>query len=112
MDEQDAQSLRTEAALRLSYDWQVGKVLVRPYVRAGWQHEFLDESHTISARLASGAGSVFDVEGSETARDSVVGGAGTQVLFSETISAWIGYSAEANADVEIHSVNASVGFRF
>jgi outer membrane autotransporter protein len=82
------------------------------YARIGWQHEFLDNSQAIRARFAGGSNAVFFVTGSTVARDAVVAGAGLQALFSERISTRLGYSAEANADYELHSINGSLTFGF
>jgi outer membrane autotransporter protein len=32
------ESLRTDLGFRASYEWQVGKVLVEPYLKAAWEH--------------------------------------------------------------------------
>jgi len=110
--DRDADSLRSTLAAKVSYDWKIQTWTLRPYARVGWQHEFMDDNGSVNARLASGAGNFFTVQGSDIARDSVVAGAGAQLLFSDAISALLGYSAEANSDYEIHSINGSMNFRF
>jgi T5SS/PEP-CTERM-associated repeat protein/autotransporter-associated beta strand protein len=112
IQEQTADSLVSTLSFKARYDWKIREWTLRPYARAGWQYEFMDRSQAITARFASGAGGLFSVQGAETERDSLVGGAGAQLLFSETISALLGYSVEANADYEIHQVNGSINFRF
>ena len=112
IEDRDADSLRSTLAAKVSYDWKIQTWTLRPYARVGWQHEFMDDNGSVNARLASGAGNFFTVQGSDIARDSVVAGAGAQLLFSDAISALLGYSAEANSDYEIHSINGSVNFRF
>ncbi|MDX6766642.1 MAG: autotransporter domain-containing protein [Candidatus Methylacidiphilales bacterium] len=112
IEDQEADSLRTTLAWKVSYDWQIEKLTLRPYGRLGWQHEFMDDQQGIGARFAGGGGSVFTVQSPDVARDSIVAGAGLQILFSETISAWMGYNAEANQDYEVHSVNGSFSVRF
>ena len=39
---QDSDSLRTAFGFKASYDWQVDGVLIKPEVRAAWQHEYGD----------------------------------------------------------------------
>jgi outer membrane autotransporter protein len=112
VSDQNADSMRSTLLAKVSYDWKINTFTLRPYARLGWQHEFMDDSQAVSARFTAGTGNIFTVQGSDMARDSVVGGAGMQMLFSETISALLGYSVEASSDYEIHSINGSMNFRF
>jgi len=113
IQDQSNDSLRSTLAWKVSYDWKLnsGAWTLRPYGRLGWQHEFMDDSQAITARFA-GAGGPFTVNTAEQDADSIIAGAGAQMMFSETISAQLGYSAEANSDYEIHSINGSLNFRF
>ena len=114
IQDQDADSLRSTLGARVSCDWvweNTGWTL-RPYAHAGWRHEFMHDNQAIGARFAGGSGSVFEVEGASSARDSVVAGAGLGVAFDPRWTLQAGYAAEAAGDYEIHQVNASVSFRF
>jgi fibronectin-binding autotransporter adhesin len=112
IEDQEADSLRTTLAWKVSYDWQIQKMTLRPYGRIGWQHEFMDDQQAVGARFVGGGGSIFTVQSPDVARDSIVAGAGAQALFSESVSAWMGYNAEANADYLIHQINGSLTLRF
>ena len=110
--DQNVDSLRSTLAAQVSYDWKIDHLLLRPYLRLGWQHECMDDQHATSARLASGAGGLFTVHSPEQARDSIVTAAGAQLFLSEAISIELVYGAEVNADHEVHNINGAFNFRF
>lgn len=106
------ESLRSELALTLAYRIESGDTLWSPYVRAGWQHEFLDTQAAVEARLTSGAGGMFSVKGTRLERDSAILGAGIQGRLGSALDVSLAYSGELNADYQTHSVNANVRLRF
>src|SRR5438132_5264900 len=42
---QNAESTRTALGAKISYDWHLGHIRVRPDLHAAWQHEFGDTGH-------------------------------------------------------------------
>ena len=113
VNDQTGESLRSELALTAAWRFEQGKTTVwSPFVRAGWQHEFLDTYSAVDARLASGAGSLFSVKGGDVDRDSALLGAGVQARLSATLDVSVTYSGEFNADYQTHSVNGQVRLRF
>src|SRR5262249_51617517 len=80
---QGQESLRTSFGLKASYDWKVGGVLVKPELRAAWQHEFGDAAYEIDSSFANGAGGDFTVNGPRIGRDSFLLGAGFAIQFNE-----------------------------
>ena len=107
---QNADSLRTSVGLKTSYDWKVGSVLVRPEIRAAWQHEFGDTEYSIVSRFANGAGSSFTVNGPQIGRDSLLIGAGAAVLLNDRVSIYAYYDGEL-ARTNYISNNVSAGLR-
>jgi outer membrane autotransporter protein len=107
---QNADSIRTSVGLKTSYDWKVGSVLVRPELRAAWQHEFGDREYSIVSRFANGAGSSFTVNGPAIGRDSLLIGAGTAVLLNDRVSVYAYYDGEL-ARTNYSSNNVSAGVR-
>jgi autotransporter-associated beta strand protein len=105
-------SLTTTAGGRISYSVQLSAVSIQPYAHAGWRHEYLGTAGSTSARFANGAGGVFNANGSNQSRDSIVAGAGVVARFNEVISAELGYTGEGSTDTEIHSINGSVTMNF
>ena len=88
------ESLRTALGVKASYDRQVGGVVIRPEVRAAWQHEFGDSSFALDSRFANGAGNTFTVRGPAIGDDSLLLGAGVAVLWNERTSTYVYYDGE------------------
>jgi outer membrane autotransporter protein len=59
--DQHVDSIRTAFGTKASYDWKIGNVLIRPELRAAWQHEYGNSSYSIVASFANGAGNSFSV---------------------------------------------------
>jgi outer membrane autotransporter protein len=112
---QDQESFRTAVGFRASYDIKLrgGGILIRPEVRAAWQHEFGDDAYTVDASFRSGGGSVFSVDGPEMGRDSLLLGAGVVVLFSDRVSTYLYYDGQlARTNYESHSISGGVRIAF
>ena len=104
------ESLRTALGMKASYDWQVGGVVIRPEVRAAWQHEFGDSSFALDSRFANGAGNTFTVRGPAIGDDSLLLGAGMAVLWNERTSTYVYYDGELGR-TNYSSNNVSGGVR-
>jgi outer membrane autotransporter protein len=89
----------------------VGHVLVKPEIRAAWQHEFGDTDYAVVARFANGAGNSFTVTGPAVGRDSLLLGAGVAVLFNDRVSMYAYYDGEL-ARTNYSSNNVTAGLRF
>jgi autotransporter-associated beta strand protein len=112
-DDQSAESSRTALGAKASYDWQMGHVLVRPEIRAAWQHEFGDRDYSLVSRFANGAGSSFTVTGPAIGRESLLVGAGAAVIFNDRVSAYAYYDGElARTNYSSHNVSAGVRVTF
>ena len=112
-DDQSADSSRTALGAKASYDWHMGHVLVKPEIRAAWQHEFGDRDYSLVSRFANGAGNSFTVSGPAIGRDSLLVGAGAAVVFSDRVSAFAFYDGElARSHYSSHNVSAGLRFTF
>ena len=109
-NDQNAESTRTALGAKISYDWHVGHILVRPELRAAWQHEFGDTENSIVASFANGAGNSFTVDGPAIGRDSLLIGAGAAVLLNDRVSVYAYYDGEL-ARTNYSSNNVSAGVR-
>ncbi|MBV8099869.1 MAG: autotransporter domain-containing protein [Verrucomicrobia bacterium] len=108
--DQSVDSIRSALGIKASYDWKIGGVLVRPELRASWQHEYGDSTYSIVASFANGAGTNFTVNGPPIGRDSLLIGAGVAILWNDRISTYIYYDGElARTNYDSQSVTA--GFR-
>src|SRR5262249_18815342 len=111
--DQNTNSSRTALGAKASYDWHVGHVVVKPELRAAWQHEFGDRDYSIISRFASGAGSNFTVNGPAIGRDSLLIGAGAAVLLNDRVSVYAYYDGElARSNYSSNNVSAGVRFTF
>ena len=105
-----SESLRTAFGVKASYDWKVGGILIRPEIRAAWQHEFGDAAYALDSSFASGAGDSFLVNGPKLGRDSALIGAGFAIQCSERISTYFYYDGEFGR-TNYQSNNVSGGLR-
>jgi outer membrane autotransporter protein len=111
-DSQSGVSLRTALGMRASYDCRVGGVVIRPEVRAAWQHEFGDTAYDISSSFSHG-GANFTVQGAKIGRESVLVGAGVAVLWNERTSTYVYYDGElGRTNYQSNNVSAGVRWEF
>jgi len=104
------ESLRTAFGLKASYDWKVGSVLIKPEIRAAWQHEYGDAAYDLTSSLANGAGESFLVDGPQLGRDSALLGAGFAIQCSERCSTFFYYDGELGRR-NYQATNVTGGFR-
>jgi len=110
---QSGESLRTALGFKASYDWKVGGVLIKPELRAAWQHEYGDASFDVEAGFRDASNSGFTVRGPEVGRDSLLLGAGFAILWNERTSTYVYYDGDiARTNYESHSVSGGVRFSF
>jgi outer membrane autotransporter protein len=110
---QDQDSLRTNLGLGASYSWEIGKIQLKPSLRASWQHEFAYSALPIDAQFASGAGKPFTVHGPAVGHDSALIDAGIAVQWAPTISTRFGYLGEAGrGNYDSNGVTCSVQLTF
>jgi uncharacterized protein with beta-barrel porin domain len=106
----NADSLRTAFGMKASYDWKVGGVIIKPEVRAAWQHEFGDTTYALTSSFAGGAGDPFTVSGPKFGRDSLLVGAGFAVQLSERCSTYLYYDGNIGR-TNFQSESVTGGFR-
>jgi autotransporter-associated beta strand protein len=107
---QHQDSLRSAFGFKASFDWHLGGVVVRPEVRAAWQHEFGDNDPSIDSSFDGGGGDLFSVTGPRIGRDSLLLGAGFAVLWNERTSTYVYYDGEL-ARARYNAQNVSGGVR-
>jgi autotransporter-associated beta strand protein len=107
---QHQDSLRTAFGMKASYDWKIGGVIVKPELRAAWQHEYGDASYALESSLEGAGGPLFTVNGPKIGRDSLLLGAGFAVMLNERTSTYVYYDGEL-ARTRFDSQNVSGGIR-
>ena len=61
-------------------------MVIKPELRAAWQHEFGTTVYGVPSNFANGAGDTFTVFGPQIGRDSALLGAGFTVFWSDRTS--------------------------
>jgi outer membrane lipase/esterase len=111
--EQDADSLRS----RIGFDarWHT-KYLATDFtyhLSASWQHEFMDNSQSITSSLETPGDSAFAVQGTGPDRDSALVDAGVDVLAAKNVDLYVDYQTEAGeSSFFAQSVQAGVKIGF
>ena len=109
----NAESTRSALGIRATFDAKMGGTILRPEVRASWQHEFGDTSYSLNSSFATLGGSAFSSSGPEIGRDSLLVGAGLSVLWNERLSTYVFYDGELlRQNYSSHNISAGVRVRF
>jgi outer membrane autotransporter protein len=113
VEDNDSHSLRTRLGGRLAYDLKAANVTLRPEIRAAWHHEYFDRDRAIDSRLASGAGSIFQVNSPKIGRDSLALSIGLTAEWSSRLSTSLFYDTQlARENYIVHAVNAALRWSF
>jgi outer membrane autotransporter protein len=88
------ESLRTDLGFRASYQWQVGRTVIEPYVKAEWEHEFKYSALPVTASLAQFPGPDETFFGPAEGQDSAVLSAGVSVQWTPAVSTFVGYDGQ------------------
>jgi uncharacterized protein YhjY with autotransporter beta-barrel domain len=109
----DSDSFWSLLGTRFAYEWQLDKTTLLPELRLGWRHEFLDDNQTIGARMASGAGGVFEVQSPSLGRDSLSLVAGVSTRCARNVSVGVYYDGElAGENNSSHAVSGGISVDF
>jgi outer membrane autotransporter protein len=116
LGEQDMDSLRSRVGVRVNYHREIAYAWAfATELRAAWQHEYLDDEGTISARFqALGLGGTpFAVKTSELGRDAALVGAGINFTFRNAYTFFTDYEAQVGqSEYMEHNVKGGVRIKF
>jgi outer membrane autotransporter protein len=87
-------SYRSAFGARVSYDCKCGSIIIRPELRAAWQHEYGGTSATLTSSFADGAGDPFTTRGPQLGRDSALIGAGFAIQFNDRLTTYLYYDGQ------------------
>lgn len=107
-----SESLYSTLSLRVDYRTAYRGVALLPYAHAGWRHEYLDDSNSLTARFASSPVGAFTSEGASVDRDSLISGFGLGAEIREDLVVQLGYYGELSSDYESHSLLGSLNLKF
>src|SRR5262249_13189096 len=110
VDEQNLDSLRSRLGGRLVYHlWNCEGWAFAVEGRAAWQHEFLDDSRTISASLIGADLPLFKISTRSPERDAALVGGGLNVTFQNRYTLFGDYDAQVGqSDFIAQSVKAGL----
>jgi outer membrane autotransporter protein len=108
-DSQD--SLVTDVGFRAADSLPAGKIILNPFVRVAWEHEYKYSSLPISAGLTDVSGSSAMIMGPSLGHDSAVINAGLTVQWSQRLSTYVSYDGQLGRS-RYNSNGVSGGFRY
>jgi outer membrane autotransporter protein len=112
VSEESNESLRSDLGFRAWYIFQAGRIPVRPFVRAAWEHEYKESALPVSAELVGFPGTVT-VYSPYLGHDSAVVNAGVAVQWTPTISTYVSYDGELGRDrYDSNGVSGGVQINF
>jgi outer membrane autotransporter protein len=105
------ESLTSDLGLRASLQIKARNVLIRPFLRAAWEHEYNYTSLPVTARLADFSGSAAKFNGTRFGRDSAIVNAGVSVRWTSTFSTYVSYDGQLGR-TQFNSNGVSGGLTF
>jgi outer membrane autotransporter protein len=108
-----AESLRSDVGFRLFYQWQIGKIVVQPSLKAAWEHEYKYSALPITAGFAGIPGPSATFFGPSEGHDSAVVSAGVAVRLTPTISTYVNYDGQlGRTNYDSNAVTGGVRISF
>jgi outer membrane autotransporter protein len=108
-----AESLRSDVGFRLFYQWQIGKIIVEPSLKAAWEHEYKYSALPMTAGFAGIPGSSATFSGPSEGHDSAVVSAGVSVQLTAAISIYLNYDGQlARDNYDSNAVTGGVRISF
>jgi autotransporter-associated beta strand protein len=100
-------SLRSDVGFRLFYQWQIGKVLLEPSLKAAWEHEYLYSALPITAGFAGIPGPTATFSGPNEGHDSAIVSAGVSAQWTPALTVYVNYDGQLGR--ENYDSNAVTG---
>jgi outer membrane autotransporter protein len=89
-----AESLRTDVGFRAFYQWQIGKIVLEPSLRAVWEHEYTYSVLPITAGFAGLPGPSATFFGPSEGHDGAVVSAGVSAQWTPAIATYLNYNGQ------------------
>jgi outer membrane autotransporter protein len=108
-----AESLRSDVGFRAFYQWQIGKMVVEPSIKAAWEHEYKYSALPITAGFAGIPGPSATFFGPSEGHDSAVVSAGVSVQVTPAISTYVNYDGQlGRGNYDSNAVTGGVRISF
>jgi outer membrane autotransporter protein len=92
------ESLRSDLGFRAFYQWQLGKVMIEPSLKATWEHEYKYSALPITAGFAGIPGPSATFFGPSEGHDSAVVSAGVSVQWTPALTTYVNYDGQLGRD--------------
>lgn len=110
---QTAESVRSKAGGRISYDLAMGAFLLKPSLWTFYTHEFGDETTSATVRLATGGDSCMITDYAAPRRDSFQAGAGIAATGPAGVSVYLNYNVHFDFNnYQEHSIGTGIRWEF
>ena len=93
-----AESLRSDVGFRVFYQWQIGKIVLEPSLKAAWEHEYKYSALPITAGFAGIPGPSATFFGPSEGHDSAIVSAGVSVHWTPAIATYVNYDGQLGRD--------------
>jgi outer membrane autotransporter protein len=108
-----AESLRSDVGFRAFYQWQIGKIIVEPSLKAAWEHEYKYSALPITAGFAGIPGPTATFFGPAEGHDSAIVSAGFSVQLTPAITTYLNYDGQlGRGNYDSNAVTGGVRFSF
>jgi outer membrane autotransporter protein len=108
-----AESLRSDVGFRAFYQWQIGKALIEPSLKAAWEHEYKYSALPITAGFGGIPAPSSTFFGPSEGHDSAVVSAGVSVRLTPAISTYVNYDGQlGRGNYDSNAVTGGVRISF
>jgi fibronectin-binding autotransporter adhesin len=108
-----AESLRSDVGFRAFYQWQIGKIVAEPSLKAAWEHEYKYSALPITAGFAGIPGPSATFFGPSEGHDSAVVSAGVSVQVTPAITTYVNYDGQlGRGNYDSNAVTGGVRISF
>jgi outer membrane autotransporter protein len=106
-------SLRSDVGFRLFYQWQIGKVLLEPSLKAAWEHEYLYSALPITAGFAGVPGPSATFFGPSEGHDSAIVSVGVSAQWTPALTVYVNYDGQlGRGNYDSNAVTGGVRISF
>jgi outer membrane autotransporter protein len=110
---ESAESLRSDLGLRASYRWQIRNIMVRPVLKAAWEHEYKYSAFPITAGFADFSVPAVTFYGSKQGQNSAVISAGASAQLTPALSVYVNYDGQLGREhYDSNAVTGGIAINF
>jgi outer membrane autotransporter protein len=108
-----AESLRSDVGFRIFYQWQIGRIVFEPSLKAAWEHEYKYAALPITAGFAEFPSPSATFFGPAEGHDSAIISAGISGQLTPAITVYVNYDGQLGRDnYDANGVTGGLRFGF